>query len=102
MEGDVDGAEADLDAAELLDQAAKPLGQRDAACVDADEGDVFQVGVALDDLVRDARERARERVGVEKDSRRRDVDAAHDACKFERDVLADTAISLLSGLTGPG
>jgi hypothetical protein len=33
--------------------------------VDADERDPGQVGVALDDLVRDARDRLRDRLGVE-------------------------------------
>jgi hypothetical protein len=34
--------------------------------VDADEGDTREVGVALDDLVRDPRERALDRLAVEK------------------------------------
>jgi hypothetical protein len=33
--------------------------------VDADERDLAQVGVALDDLVRDPRDRLRDRLGVE-------------------------------------
>jgi hypothetical protein len=33
--------------------------------VDADEGDAREVGIALDDLVGDPRERARDRLAVE-------------------------------------
>ena len=51
----------------LLDQAREPLRERDAAGLDADERDLAEVRVPLDDLVRDARERPRERVCVEKD-----------------------------------
>ena len=65
VEGDVDGAELDLLPAPLLDQAGEPLGDRDAAGVDADEGDLAEVVVALDDLVRDPRERALEAFGVQ-------------------------------------
>jgi hypothetical protein len=36
--------------------------------VDADEGDLPEVGVPLDDLVRDPRQRLRDRVGVEQRS----------------------------------
>jgi hypothetical protein len=39
--------------------------------VDADEGDAPQVGVPLDDLVRDPRQRLRDRVGVEQRARGR-------------------------------
>jgi hypothetical protein len=37
--------------------------------VDADEGDPAKVGVSLDDLVRDPRQRLRDRVGVEQRAR---------------------------------
>jgi hypothetical protein len=67
VEGDVDRPEIDLDAAELLDQAAEAVRERDAACVDADERDVLELGIRLDDLVGDAVKRATERVCVEKD-----------------------------------
>jgi len=33
--------------------------------VDSDERDLREVGVALDDLVRDARQRLRDRLGIE-------------------------------------
>ena len=73
VEGDVDRAERDLLPAPLLDQRREPLGERDAARVDADEGELGQVVVALDDLVRDARERAAEALGVQQSLRRRAV-----------------------------
>jgi hypothetical protein len=44
-------------AAPLRDRAPQPLRERDAARVDADEGDGVEVGVPLDDLVSDAGER---------------------------------------------
>ena len=48
------GPEVDLDAAELLDQPAQAVRERDAARVDADERDRVELGVRLDDLVGDA------------------------------------------------
>jgi hypothetical protein len=39
MEGDVELAERDLGALELADPAAEPLRERDAASMDANEGD---------------------------------------------------------------
>ena len=60
VEGDVDRAELDLLPAPLLDQRGEPLCERDAAGVDADEREPAEVVVALDDLVRDPRERALE------------------------------------------
>ena len=53
VEGDVDRAELDLEAGELVDQAAEPVGERHSARVDADEGDRVELRVPLDDLVRD-------------------------------------------------
>jgi hypothetical protein len=75
MEGDVELAEGDLRAAQLLDAAAQPLGQRDATRVDADERDPGQVGVPLDDLMRDPRQRLADRLGVEDRRSRRGVRA---------------------------
>jgi hypothetical protein len=43
--------------------------------VDPDEGDLAKVGVALDDLVRDPRERLRDRLGIEDGRRCRGVRA---------------------------
>jgi hypothetical protein len=65
VKGDVELAERDLGAAQLVDAAAQPLGERHPARVDSDERDPREVGVALDDLVRDPRQRLRDRVGVE-------------------------------------
>ena len=79
----------DLDAAALLDQAAQALGERDAARVDADERDRVEVGVALDDLVRDPRERAPR-------APRRRGGPARSRARVQR------SIRLLSGLAGPG
>ena len=64
VEGDVERPEVDLDAAELLDQAAEAVRQRDASRVDADERDRVEVGVRLDDLVSDPVKGALERVCV--------------------------------------
>jgi hypothetical protein len=55
--------------------------------VDPDEGDVLEVGVPLDDLVRDADEGAPERFAVEQNLSRQ---------------LGSSQNRLLSGLTGPG
>jgi hypothetical protein len=65
VKGDVELAEGDLRAAQLLDALPQPLRKGDAARVDADERDALQVGVALDDFVRDPRQRAPDRIGVE-------------------------------------
>jgi hypothetical protein len=66
VESDVELAERDLGAGELGDAAAQALRERDAARVDADECHALEVGIALDDLVRDPRQRALDRLGVEK------------------------------------
>ena len=58
VKGDVELAEVELDSGALLDQAAQTLGERHAARVDSDEGDLVDRCVALDDLVRDTGERA--------------------------------------------
>ena len=54
VERDVDGAELGGLPRTLLDQAREALRDRHAACLDADECDLAQVGVGLDDLVGDA------------------------------------------------
>ena len=71
VEGDVDLAEGELLARALLDEPAEALRDRHAARVDADERDRVEVLVALDDLVRDARERPADGLVVEQDLRRR-------------------------------
>src|SRR5215204_1480886 len=56
VEGDVQRAEIELSSGEILDQAAEPMRQRDAARLDADERHSVERRVALDDLVGDAAE----------------------------------------------
>ena len=94
VEGDVDGAERDLLPAPLLDQRGEPLRERDAAGVDADEREPAEVVVALDDLVRDPRERAPEGLRVQQDLAQECLTAWRSgrACSFR----------FLSGLAGPG
>jgi hypothetical protein len=65
VEGDVELPERDLGSGELENAPAQPLGERRAARVDADERDTREVGVPLDDLVRDPRQRLADRIGVE-------------------------------------
>jgi hypothetical protein len=65
MEGDVELAEGDLGAAQLGDAAAQPLRNGHAPRVDPHEGDALEIRIALDDLVRDSRERALDRLGIE-------------------------------------
>jgi hypothetical protein len=86
MEGDVDAPELDLDTAEIRDQPPEALGQRHAAGLDPDERDQREVGVALDDLVRDAGDRPVERLRIQKDT------PCIDMRSHKR---------LLSGLAGP-
>jgi hypothetical protein len=75
VEGDVELPEDDLGAAQLFDPPAQALRQRDAARVDTDEGDLGEIGIALGDLVRDARDRLRDRLGIEDGRRCRGVRA---------------------------
>jgi hypothetical protein len=86
MEGDVERPERHLATGELRDQPAEPLRERDAARVDPDERDGLEIRVALDDLVRDAGDRAPERLSVQQELVR--------LCRRSHDRL-------LSGLTGP-
>jgi len=65
VEGDVELSERDLGPREVGDPPPQPLRERDAARVDPDERDPLEVRVALDDLVRDPRQRALDRLGVE-------------------------------------
>jgi hypothetical protein len=65
VEGDVELAERDLRRAQLLDPPSQALRERDATGVDPDQRDPREVGVPLDDLVRDPRQRLRDRVGIE-------------------------------------
>jgi hypothetical protein len=65
MEGDVELAESDLGARELGDSPPQALRERHAAGVNADQRDPAEVRVALDDLVRDPRQRLGDRLGIE-------------------------------------
>ena len=67
VKGDVELAEVELLAGALLDEPPEALGDRDAARVDADQGDAVEVDVPLDDLVRDPGQRALDRVLVQQD-----------------------------------
>jgi hypothetical protein len=75
--------------------------ERHAARLDADECDLLEVGVALDDLVRNPRQRPPDRLGVEKDLSGRDPRLAQRRPVLEDGLRADSFIRLLSGLTGP-
>ena len=99
IEGDVDRAEVRRLAGALLDQPGEALCEWNAARLDPDEGDLVQAGVRLDDLVRDARERPRKRVGVE-ESLARGLHRAHSAGSVAG-IRACVVIRLLPGLTGP-
>jgi hypothetical protein len=72
VERDVELAEVELLVGALLDQPAEALRERDAARVDPDERGGAEVVVPLDDLVRDARERALDACGIEQDPAGRD------------------------------
>ncbi len=75
VEGDVEGSELELAPTSLCDEAPKARGERDSAGLDANERDLFETVAssrarihtcrALDDLVSDAREGLRDRLGVE-------------------------------------
>ena len=65
MERDVDGAERGSTPLRSATSVAQPAGERDAARVDADEREASRVVVALDQLVREPRERPRQGVRVE-------------------------------------
>ena len=66
VERDVDVAERDLVVQQVAHELVQALGEMGAAAVDADERD-GPAGVLLDDLVRDAYERAADVVLVEDD-----------------------------------
>ena len=90
MERDVDRADRRLDAAPLGDERAQPVRERDAARVDPDEGEPPEVVVALDQLVRQPRERPRQGVCVEDLARR-----------ARARVSRWASLLLLPGLAGP-
>jgi hypothetical protein len=67
VERDVELAERDLVAGEVGDAPAQALRERNAARVDADERDRVEIRVSLDDLVRDPRNGALDRLLLEDD-----------------------------------
>jgi hypothetical protein len=67
---------------------------RHAARVDPDQGDPLELGVCLDDLVRDPRQRALDRLGIEDGLGFRGLRA-------QGALRALLTFRLLSGLTGP-
>ena len=84
VEGDVDGTDVRRGAGAFLDEAPQALGDRHAPRLDPDESDAREVRVGLDDLVRDPRERAAERIGVEQNSSGRSLHRAHNAGRVDR------------------
>jgi hypothetical protein len=99
VERDVDCAERELLAREIVDQPAKAVCERDPPRMDADQCNLFQVRITLDDLVRDPGERPLDRLAVEENllaGPRTDQDAGGIA-----GLRAAFDIGLLSGLTGP-
>jgi hypothetical protein len=65
VEGDVELAEGELCSRELVDPPAQPLREGYTARVDPYERDPREVGVSLDDLVRDPGQRLADRLSVE-------------------------------------
>jgi len=61
---EVERAGRHLHAGELVQLRGQPLGQRDAARANADQGQILDAAVALENLVRDARQAARDTVGI--------------------------------------
>ena len=101
VESDVDRADRRRFAGAFGDEAPQPVRERDAPGLDADERDPSEVGIPLDDLVRDPRERPPEGLVVEEDGSRRDLGHAQGA-QGPTGMRACSVIRLLSGLTGPG
>ncbi len=93
VEGDVERANRDLGALVLEDRRRQPVGERDAAALDADQREPLGAGLLLHDLVRDAGDRAA------------DVLVGHDPAAGHRRGLRRrrrrTEQVLLPGLTGP-
>jgi hypothetical protein len=63
VEPDVKGATRDVDSFHVTDRTGETLCQRDAAGLHPDQNDVPRPAVLLDDLVRDAQDRAPDVVG---------------------------------------
>ena len=67
VEGDVEGADRHVVAGDVLERGGDAPGQRHAARAHADDGQLLDAAVALDDLVGDAHQRARDAIGVHHD-----------------------------------
>ena len=88
MERDVHGSDHRLDVAPLGDERAQPSRQRHAAGVDADERELGEVVGALDQLVREPRERPRQGICVEDLARLSGVLGSGSGCPATREALA--------------
>jgi hypothetical protein len=77
------------------------MRERHAACVNADEGDLLEVGVPLHDLVCDPRQCPLDRLAVEEDLLPGDSRPDQSAGGVVGLRRAASYIELLSGLTGP-
>jgi hypothetical protein len=86
VKGDVEGAQGDVPARELLDLAPEALGEGHASRVDPDEGRALEARVSLDDLVGDADDRPPESFSVQQGPFR---------------LRGRSHQPLLSGLSGP-
>ena len=97
VHGDIDHAGEGLRAAKFREVGGEPSGDFDAARGDADERDFGEVGIALDDLVRDALETALDGRAVEERARRREWAGwdAWDSCSLatSQDRFKGTAAS---------
>jgi hypothetical protein len=71
VERDVESAGRQVVAGDLAQRAGDALGDRHAAAADADQGEVFDALVALDDFVGDAGEGAADAVRVHDDRHQR-------------------------------
>jgi hypothetical protein len=100
IERDVDRSEIGCRAGSLLDQPSQTVRERHATRLNADERDASEVGIRLDDLVRDPRQRPAERIGIEQDGSRRGLHRAHGTGGVNG-LRARRFIRLLPGLTGP-
>ena len=90
VEGDVDGAEREVGAGELLDQPPQALGQEDAARVDPDQRDLVEAARCASMISWAMRWRVRWSASASRSTR------------SPAGALAAMLIRLLSGLAGPG
>ena len=70
VERDVERAGRHLVVVDLGNRAREAAGNRNAAGPDADQGELLDAAIALENLVRDARERPAHAVGVHYDGHR--------------------------------